>query len=89
MKRISKEIKLTIQVILAVILVLSGISLLFIGLYSPPPGEIHDSILVAFGEACSFAGALMGIDYTYRFKMYKVDMEDRMRKREENNIEEE
>jgi len=89
MKRISKEFKLTIQVILAVILVLSGILLLFLGLYSPPPGEIHDSILVAFGEACSFAGALMGIDYTYRFKMYKVDIEDRMKRREEeNNIEE-
>ena len=84
MKRISKEVKLTIQVILAVILVLSGISLLFLGFNSPPPGEIHDSILVAFGEACSFAGALMGIDYTYRFKMYKIDMEDRKREKYEN-----
>lgn len=85
MNRISKEVKLTIQVILAVILVLSGISLLFLGFNSPPPGEIHDSILVAFGEACSFAGALMGIDYTYRFKMYKVDMEDKNRNREEEH----
>lgn len=84
MKRISKEVKLTIQVILAVILVLSGISLLFLGFNSPPPGEIHDSILVAFGEACSFGGALMGIDYTYRFKMYKIDMEDRKREKYEN-----
>lgn len=85
MNRISKEVKLTIQVILAVILVLSGISLLFLGFNSPPPGEIHDSVLVAFGEACSFAGALMGIDYTYRFKMYKVDMEDKNRNREEEH----
>ena len=84
MKRFSKEVKLTIQVILAVILVLSGISLLFLGFNSPPPGEIHDSILVAFGEACSFGGALMGIDYTYRFKMYKIDMEDRKREKYEN-----
>ena len=84
MKRISKEVKLTIQVILAVILVLSGISLLFLGFNSPPPGEIHDSILVAFGEACSFGGALMGIDYTYRFKMYKIDMEDRNREKYED-----
>ena len=75
---------MTIQVILAVILVLSGISLLFLGFNSPPPGEIHDSILVAFGEACSFGGALMGIDYTYRFKMYKIDMEDRKREKYEN-----
>jgi len=83
MKRFSKEVKLTIQVILAVILVLSGISLLFLGFNSPPPGEIHDSILVAFGEACSFAGALCGIDYTYRFKMYKIDTEDRNREKYE------
>lgn len=86
MKRISKDVQLTIQVILAVILVLSGISLLFLGFKSPPPGEIHDSILVAFGEACSFAGALLGIDYTYRYKTYKLDIQD---ERNRNKIYEE
>lgn len=70
MNRISQSTKLTIQVILAIILVLSGLSLLFLGFKSPPPGEIHDSVLVAFGETCSFAGALLGIDYTYRYKMF-------------------
>ena len=31
-----------------------------------PPGEIHSSILIAYGEVMTFAGALFGIDYHYR-----------------------
>ena len=71
MNRISQDTKLTIQVILSVILILAGLVLLFLGFHTPPLGQIHDSVLVAFGEVCTFAGALLGIDYTYRYKMYK------------------
>lgn len=31
-----------------------------------PPGEIHSSVLIAYGEVMTFAGALFGIDYHYR-----------------------
>lgn len=62
------EKKLTYQFILGIILSLSGIVLLFIGLFMPPVGIIHSSVLVAFGEVATFAGTLIGIDYTYKLK---------------------
>jgi len=42
--------------------------LLFCGVFIAPQGEVHESILVGFGEVATFAGALFGIDYTYKFK---------------------
>ena len=62
------EKKITYQFILGIILSFSGIVLLFIGLIMPPVGVIHSSVLVAFGEVATFAGTLIGIDYTYKLK---------------------
>lgn len=73
MKRITENEKLTIQVIIACLLVLCGLTLLFMGFWSIPVGEISASVLTAFGEAGTFAGALLGIDYTYKFKVFKLD----------------
>lgn len=50
----------------AVGLVTIGCGLLIAGFFLPPRGEIHSSVLVAFGETMTFAGALFGIDYRYR-----------------------
>ena len=36
------------------------------GFWMPPEGEIHNSVLIAFGEVSTFAGALFGVDYKYR-----------------------
>lgn len=69
--KISKEQKLSIQLWMAVILTLSGIALLFAGFWVVPLGEIHNSVLVAFGEMGTFAGGLFGVDYTYKYKRYK------------------
>ena len=60
--------KLSIQLITAAILAIGGLVLLFCGVYIAPQGEIHESLLVGFGELATFSGALMGIDYTYKFK---------------------
>ena len=60
--------KLSIQLITAAILAIGGLVLLFCGVYIAPQGEIHESLLVGFGEVATFAGALFGIDYTYRFR---------------------
>ena len=57
-----------IQLCIALVLCLAGIVLLFIGIAIPPEGEIHSSVLVAFGEVSTFAGALFGVDYRYRFR---------------------
>ena len=58
--------RLTIQLWVAVILTLSGIGLLWAAFLVVPLGEIHNSVLLAFGEMSTFAGALFGIDYKHR-----------------------
>ena len=63
--------KLNLQLITAAVLSLGGLVLLFCGVYIAPQGEIHNSLLVAFGELATFAGALFGIDYTYKIKHRK------------------
>ena len=60
--------KPNIQLITASVLAVGGLVLLFCGAYIAPQGEIHESLLVGFGEVATFAGALFGIDYTYKFK---------------------
>ena len=59
---------LNIQLITAAVLSLGGLVLLFCGVFIDPEGQIHESLLVAFGEVATFSGALMGIDYVYKKK---------------------
>jgi len=61
--------RLTYQLITAVALTAVGVVLLFCGLFLPPTGEIHPSVLTAFGECSVFAGALFGVDYSYKVKV--------------------
>ena len=46
---------------------LSAVVLLIAGFVVPPPGEIHNSVLVAFGEILTFAGAVFGMKYHYQY----------------------
>lgn len=62
-----KKRKPQIQLFTAVALIVLGCSLLIAGFVLPPPGEIHNSVLIAFGEILTFAGALFGIDYHYHY----------------------
>ena len=57
-----------IQLLTAAVLSIGGLVLLFCGMYIDPQGEIHETLLVAFGELATFAGALFGIDYVYKMK---------------------
>ena len=59
---------LDIQLLTAFLLSIGGLVLLFLGVYIEPQGQIHESLLVAFGETATFAGALFGIDYVYKKK---------------------
>ena len=61
-----------IQLITAAVLAILGMVLLYCGLYIDPEGEIHETVLVAFGEALTFSGSIMGIDYRYK-NHYKND----------------
>jgi len=55
-----------LQLCVATGLVILGCSLIVTAFVVPPRGEIHPSVLMAFGEMATFAGALFGIDYHYR-----------------------
>ena len=57
-----------IQLLIAAALTLAGIALLFLGTILAPQGEIHETVLVAFGEIATFAGSIIGIDYRYKAK---------------------
>lgn len=83
MKKMSKEDKMTAEFILGVIAVLAGLTLLFFGIFMPPMGVIDSSVLVAFGETATFAGALIGVDYNYRYKIF-VASEDKHKEGDES-----
>ena len=57
-----------IQLLTAAILSLGGLILLFCGVFIDPQGQIHESLLIGFGEVATFAGALFGIDYVYKYR---------------------
>ena len=63
--------KPTLQLMSAIFLIVIGCGLLITGFIIPPSGEIHNSVLIAFGEILTFAGALFGIDYHYKYKSDK------------------
>ena len=55
-----------IRLLLAVVLSVIGVSLLFMGFWVVPVGEINHSVLIAYGEVMTFVGALFGIEYAAR-----------------------
>ena len=64
----NKQPENIIQLIIAALVALGGMVLLHVGIQIDPAGEIHETVLVAFGEAATFAGAIMGVDYAYRHR---------------------
>lgn len=64
--------KMTIQLWLGVGLVIAGVALLWTSFFVHPLGIIDSSVLAAVGEVFTFAGALIGIDYTYKYKFIKL-----------------
>ena len=60
------RMRFNVQLVMAVLLCVTGLTLVF---WVAPSGEIDNSVLVAFGEICTFAGALFGVDYSYKLKI--------------------
>lgn len=55
-----------VQLVLAIFIVIFGCAMITAAFFVPPTAEIHPTVLTAFGEMLSFAGAVMGIDYSYK-----------------------
>ena len=63
------RVRFNVQLVMAVLLCVAGLALVFCGFWVAPSGEIDNSVLVSFGEICTFAGALFGVDYSYKLKI--------------------
>ena len=63
--------KLNFRLAVATVLTVVGCGLLIAGFIVPPLGIIDSSVLVAFGETSTFVGAVLGIDYNYKYQIYK------------------
>lgn len=75
-KPLNTEQKMTIQLFLGCFLAVIGVVLLFLSFFYPPLGVIDASVLAALGEVFTFSGALIGIDYSYKYKSLKIKMEE-------------
>ena len=70
MKNIPENI---IQLVTAAVLSIGGLVMLFCGVYIDPLGQIHESLLIGFGEVATFAGAIFGVDYSYKQRQKNGD----------------
>ena len=50
-----------IAMLSALLLLLSGVVLSFLGFFTPPRGEISDSVLWYFAQTLIYAGSVLGI----------------------------
>lgn len=64
-----------IQFFATIFLGAAGIALIFCALYTPPIGEIHPSVLTAFGMILTFVASYLGIDYASQLKFFKFASE--------------
>ena len=55
-----------VQFIIAGGLMMLGCIVLLIGLFIEPSGQIHSSVLIAFGEVGTLAASVLGIDAVYK-----------------------
>lgn len=86
-KKLSQDQRLTVQFWAGLLIVAVGLVLLFLGFYAVPIGEIAPSVLTAFGEIATFSGALIGVDYRYRFKEFEIERKTDRHEAEENESE--
>lgn len=82
----SYKTNLNYRLLIATILTIIGSGLLIAGFTVPPLGVINSSVLVAFGETSTFVAALLGIDYNYKYQMYKNKLLSRVDENENNEI---
>lgn len=57
-----------LQIVCALACVVFGMLLIGFAVAVEPRGEIHNSVLIAYGETLTFAGSVLGIDFHYRYK---------------------
>ena len=65
---IMRKPNVKIQLFIATSATIFGICLIAVAIMLPPAGYIDPTVLTAYGETLTFAGALIGVDYHYKSK---------------------
>ena len=68
--------KFDTQLLLGVFVSIFGLVLIMISFFVKPVGYIDPTVLTAFGEILTFAGALLGIDANYRIHIHRIKHKD-------------
>lgn len=68
--------KFDTQLLLGVLVTIFGLVLIMISFFVKPVGYIDPTVLTAFGEILTFAGALLGIDANYRIHVHRIKHKD-------------
>ena len=61
-----------VQFWIAGLLMLFGCVMLLVGLFIEPAGQLHSSLLIAFGEIGTLAASVLGIDAIYTNKLQQI-----------------
>lgn len=70
---LEKASKENLQFISSLFVLFAGLVLVFISLFIQPMGEIHPSVITAFGMFLSFVGAVWHLDLKYDFKTRELE----------------
>lgn len=62
----------SVKLYIAVGLTVVGCGLLIAGFAIAPSGEIHNSVLIAFGEIMTFVGSVLCINYHWRSEFLQL-----------------
>ena len=86
MKHLKQEFdKLTFKEVIifcmAIVTMAAGLTMLFMGMYLPPAGEIHHSVLTAFGLISIFVASLLGVSLHYdnELQKFKNNIQDMLK----------
>lgn len=68
--------KSNIQNLTAIGMLLSGTTLAYIGFFTPPIGQIDDSVIYIYAQCLIYAGSIMGVGsyITTKFKIIEKKM---------------
>ncbi len=68
----------------AILLLISGVVLIFLGFYSSPIiGQIHQTVIYTSGELFTFASGLMGLNLHFQNQLQKAIASMQQKKEEE------
>ena len=69
----TKERKEDMQIYTAIALVIAGLVMCFWGFFTPPAGEVHETVLWFLGQTLAFAAAVFGLTSYVRGRVERIE----------------